>query len=124
MQSQQNEWPIKSDVLVAESLEQDPIEMPATRQPQSQPPTRRKRKAKTGLPTEALLDALADGFIVVDGEGYVRYVNAAVTRALDRPRDQLLNCSVWDAFPEAVGLPFFLHYHWVLSTGEAAQFEA
>lgn len=124
MQSQQNEWPIKSDVLVAESLQQDPIEVPATRQPQSQPPTRRKRKAKTGLPTEALLDALADGFIVVDGEGFVRYVNAAVTRALDRRRDQLLNCSVWDAFPEAVGLPFFLHYHWVLSTGEAAQFEA
>ncbi|MGZ3675971.1 MAG: PAS domain S-box protein, partial [Ktedonobacterales bacterium] len=76
------------------------------------------------MPTETLLDALADGFIVVDGGGTVRYVNAAVTQALGRSHDQLLNRNVWDAFPEAVGLPFFLHYHWVLSTGEAAQFEA
>lgn len=86
-------------------------------------PRSRRRKKHGDVPTAALLDALSDGFIVVDGQDVVRYVNAAVEQVLGRPRAQLVGQPVWDAFPEALGMPFFLHYYRVLSDGVPAQFE-
>lgn len=49
------------------------------------------------------LDRMSEAFYTLDATWHFTYVNAAATRLMQRPREQLLGAAVWDAFPAARG---------------------
>ena len=69
------------------------------------------------------LEAIADGFYVLDREWRFTYVNHEGERMLRRSRSELLGRNVWEEFPEAVGSVFDAEYHRAVETGEPVAFE-
>jgi len=62
------------------------------------------------LPTEALLDALGEGVLVLDAAWRIRHVNAAAERVLGRHRKELCGRPFWTEFPRILGTPFETTY--------------
>lgn len=56
-----------------------------------------------GLDLAAVVDALADAFVAVDGAWCFTIVNAAAEAYLGKSREQLLGQNLWAAFPEVLG---------------------
>ncbi|MDX1531414.1 MAG: PAS domain-containing protein [Rhodothermales bacterium] len=71
-----------------------------------------------------VLDSIAEGFMVLDEEWHVAYVNAAGAELLARPRDGLLGEVVWDLFPEGSGSTFEDHYRRAVEENRSVRFEA
>lgn len=57
-----------------------------------------------------ILETISDGFLMLDQQWYVRYLNARGEQLLQRNRGELLGKNVWDAFPAAKGSLFQLNY--------------
>lgn len=55
---------------------------------------------------EGVLESMTDGFLILDLEWRLTFVNAEASRLVERPREDLIGKSIWEAFPEAVGSPF------------------
>jgi PAS domain S-box-containing protein len=62
------------------------------------------------LPTEALLDALGEGVLVLDAAWRIRHVNAEAERVLGRRREELCGQRLWTEFPRILGTPFETAY--------------
>ncbi|MEM2143344.1 MAG: PAS domain-containing protein [Candidatus Thorarchaeota archaeon] len=54
---------------------------------------------------------MTDAFFTLDRQWRFTYVNDEAERLLARRREELIGRSVWEAFPEAVGGPFYQAYH-------------
>ncbi len=71
-----------------------------------------------------LVESMAVGFIAMDHDWVMRYVNAEAERVAGRPRAQLLGRTMWEAFPATVGTEFEGRYRRAAATGRPAVFEA
>ncbi|MGC1454806.1 MAG: PAS domain S-box protein [Nitrospirota bacterium] len=61
--------------------------------------------------TEAVLAGVADTYIIFDQEWHYTYVNEAASRAMGRPREEILGRTLWEVFPDIVGTELDRQYH-------------
>ena len=80
--------------------------------------------AETTAELEGTLERINDGFIALDTEYDVTFVNQRAETLLPYTADELEGMNLWDAFPDEVGGPFWEEYHAALATGDARTFEA
>jgi PAS domain S-box-containing protein len=73
---------------------------------------------------ERLLDAMPAAFCLLDHQWCFRLVNTATERLLSRPREQVLNRSVWEVLPGLIGSVYEAHYREAVETGQPVDFEA
>ena len=69
------------------------------------------------------LESISDGFFTLDHDMVVRYYNRSAAELLRRPREQVLNRPLLDAFPEARGTIFEERYRRALLTRKPDTFE-
>jgi PAS domain S-box-containing protein len=74
--------------------------------------------------TQRILESITDAFFALDREWRFTYLNDEAEHLLFRGRAELLGRSVWDEFPEAVGSPFWEHYHRAAAERRTVQFQA
>ena len=70
-----------------------------------------------------ILESITDAFFTVDSSWRFTYVNAEAERLLSRTCEDLLNCVVWDEFPEAVGSVFEREYRRAADSQVTVSFE-
>ena len=70
-----------------------------------------------------ILESITDAFLALDNEWRFTYMNQQAEQLLQRTREELLGKSLWDEFPEAVGLVFFEQYHQAISEQVSVEFE-
>lgn len=70
-----------------------------------------------------VLESITDAFFAVDSSWRFTYVNAQAEHLLSRTREDLLNCVVWDEFPEAVGSIFEREYRRAVDSQITVSFE-
>ena len=89
------------------------------------PGTVTRTAAKISRPqAEEVLASISDAFFALDREWRFSYVNAQAEPLLERRPEELLGLNVWEAFPEAVGSPFYQAYHRAVETGRPEHFDA
>jgi two-component system cell cycle sensor histidine kinase/response regulator CckA len=71
-----------------------------------------------------ILEKTTDGFLAVDSEWKLTYVNAAAEAIFGRRREELLGGVLWEKFPELVGSVFQTNYEKVMAEKVAIEFEA
>src|SRR5256714_1321820 len=71
-----------------------------------------------------ILEKTTDGFLAVDSEWKLTYVNAAAEAIFGRKRDQLIGGLLWERFPELVGSVFQENYERAMAEKVAIEFEA
>lgn len=71
-----------------------------------------------------LLDTMATGFLSVDPQWRVTYLNATGERVVGIPADELVGRDLWEAFPGMEALEFGRRCHQAVESGEAVEFEA
>jgi signal transduction histidine kinase/DNA-binding response OmpR family regulator len=52
---------------------------------------------------ESILESITDGFLALDAQWRITYLNAEAERIIDRPRAELLGGDHWELFPATVG---------------------
>jgi len=72
----------------------------------------------------AALESLAVGYLALDADWRIAYVNAEAERITGTPRADLLGATLWEAFPATVGTVFEEHYRRARATGRPEVFEA
>jgi signal transduction histidine kinase len=73
--------------------------------------------------SENILENISDAFLRIDRQWRFVYLNTHSERLLQRPRQELLGCNVWEEFPEAVGSRFQREFVQTMETGVPAWFE-
>ncbi|GAA5153706.1 hypothetical protein GCM10023340_36120 [Nocardioides marinquilinus] len=71
-----------------------------------------------------VLEAIATGYLMLDREWRIAFVNAEAERILGADRADLLGGVVWDLYPATVGSDFERHYRGAVETGRPVTFEA
>ncbi|HXH78847.1 SpoIIE family protein phosphatase [Nocardioides sp.] len=71
-----------------------------------------------------LADSMLTGFVSVDREWHVTYLNPAGSAVVGYTPRQLVGLNFWDAFPEMAELEFGRQYERAVATGEVVDFEA
>ena len=71
-----------------------------------------------------VVESLDGAFFSLSPDWRFTYVNAQAEAMLRRSEDDLLGQNVWDAFPEALDLPFYEKYHHAVEEQETVAFEA
>jgi len=69
----------------------------------------------------ATLESITDGFLTLDGDWRLTYVNSEAERLLGRDREGLLGRCVWDEFPDADA--FREHFERAVREGQRVAFE-
>lgn len=69
------------------------------------------------------LNSISEGFMVLDREWRLTFVNRAGADFLLRPGPELIGRNLWDEFPEARNTGFETSYRKAVATGEAVTFE-
>jgi PAS domain S-box-containing protein len=85
--------------------------------------TDQARVQELGTQLADYLEGLFEGFLALDDDWRVTYVNAAAEQIIGRKRDELLGRTWQQAFPEAVGGPMEALYRRVLASRTAEQME-
>ena len=70
-----------------------------------------------------ILDSMGDGYLAIDRRWTITAINGAAERMLHMHCHQMVDRSLWDCFPEAVGSRFQHEYERVLRDNTSAQFE-
>ncbi|HEY1064993.1 MAG TPA: PAS domain S-box protein, partial [Pirellulales bacterium] len=70
------------------------------------------------------LENISDGFFTVGRDWRFTYLNAEAERLMVRDRRHILGCSLWEAFPDAVGSVFEREYRRALEQNATVDFEA
>ncbi|WP_249522627.1 SpoIIE family protein phosphatase [Modestobacter marinus] len=83
--------------------------------------TARRRSLELAVQT---LESMAVGYLAMDGDGRVSYVNGEAERALGRPRVELVGGVVWELFPATLGTAFEAGYRRAAETGRPCTFDA
>lgn len=76
------------------------------------------------IAVEALLDWVQDGVYALDREWRYTYVNRRAAELVGHPPGELLGRSIWEVFPESVGLPFYDEAQRAMAEQTPARFEA
>lgn len=71
-----------------------------------------------------ILESITDAFFAVDSNWRFTYVNQQAETWLQVDREAVLGENIWDAFPEAVDLPFYDQYHKAVRENTNVAFEA
>lgn len=71
----------------------------------------------------ATFESIADGFILIDREWRITYLNKTGAEMLGMKRDDLVGGVLWDIFPDAVNLDFYPRYHDAVESGKPVHFE-
>lgn len=71
-----------------------------------------------------LADSMLTGFVSVDRDWRVTYLNPAGSAVVGYTAEELVGRNFWDAFPELAKLEFRRQYERAVATGEAVDFEA
>ena len=87
------------------------------------PPTDTGEFGAAGTSAEAILESITDGFIAVDADWHVTYVNRMAERMLQQSRDQIVGRSFWETFPDVRGSRFEMEYRRTAATREVVEFE-
>lgn len=74
--------------------------------------------------TEQILDEMAVGYLAMDADWVITYVNAEAVHALGLPREQLVGQVIWELFPATVGTDFEAGYRRAARTGQPVTFDA
>jgi PAS domain S-box-containing protein len=61
--------------------------------------------------TESVLASVAAGHLLLDHQWRYLYVNDAAVRAIGRPREQILGCTLWELYPDIIGTELDRQYH-------------
>lgn len=69
------------------------------------------------------LDAISDGFFVLDDEWRFRYINPEGQRLIERDADELIGENIWEEFEAAVDLAFYSETKRAMETQESVRFE-
>jgi signal transduction histidine kinase/PAS domain-containing protein len=67
---------------------------------------------------EPVFDRMSDAICALDDDWQFTYVNDHMTELTDRPRDELLGATLWEAFPGLVGTDLEDEYPEAVETGE------
>lgn len=70
-----------------------------------------------------ILESINDGFLALDVDWQVRYLNQMGEQLLLMSRDQAVGKSLWQLFPDAVDTPFYTHYHQAMQNQAPVHFE-
>ena len=73
--------------------------------------------------TATALDAVSEGFIVLDREWRVAFVNPAAERFMRKSRAEVLGQSLWEIFPDAASRRFGVEYRRAVADNVPVQFE-
>ena len=60
----------------------------------------------SGTDAEGFLDFIPDGFVVLDGDWRVTFLNRFSLEAIEEDAEEVLGRTVWEAFPDLVGTRF------------------
>ncbi|MFC5549368.1 putative bifunctional diguanylate cyclase/phosphodiesterase [Massilia aerilata] len=71
-----------------------------------------------------VLESISDGFFSLDREWRFTYINRKGADWLRRPAGELLGKVIWDAFPQAVGGPFYETYRCAFDSQDYASCES
>jgi signal transduction histidine kinase len=63
-----------------------------------------------------------DGFVALDRDCHVRFVNAAAARLLGSQVEELLGTDMWTSFPDALGAGFDLRCHEAMESQQRVEF--
>jgi PAS domain S-box-containing protein len=85
---------------------------------------RESELAATTAELEGTLERINDGFIALDENYDITFVNQRAETLLPYAADELEGENLWEAFPDEVGGRFWEEYHAALATGDARTFEA
>ncbi|MEX0706966.1 MAG: ATP-binding protein [Woeseia sp.] len=69
------------------------------------------------------LENISDGFIMLDKDWRLTFINLHGEAMVNRTRNELLGKSLWKIFPEAVGSPFESHYRGAVEQNQSVNFE-
>jgi PAS domain S-box-containing protein len=73
--------------------------------------------------TIQILENITDGFIALDNDWRITYVNAEAERLTGMRREEILNRNHWEVFPGAAGTPLQLQYERVNTERVSVNFE-
>jgi PAS domain S-box-containing protein len=73
--------------------------------------------------TQAALDSISEGFVILDRDWRFAYVNPAAERFIQKSRAELLGRSQWESFPEAGERLFGREYRRAVAENIPVQFE-
>ncbi|RZK61965.1 MAG: PAS domain-containing protein, partial [Hymenobacter sp.] len=76
------------------------------------------------VPSHAVLERIADGYLEVDKNWLITYVNGEAERVLQIDRAQCLGRSYWAVFPNAINSRFDYYLHQAMASGQPVHFEA
>ncbi|WP_254839696.1 hybrid sensor histidine kinase/response regulator [Natronomonas marina] len=82
-----------------------------------------KRAEATSERLRRIYERIDDGFVALDEEWQFTYVNQQGAELLDRPPAELLDTTIWDAFPGTIGSRFEEEYRHALEHQETVTFE-
>lgn len=71
-----------------------------------------------------VLATMATGFVSVDRDWCVTYVNATGERIVGLTSENLVGCNLWEVFPGLEDIEFGRTYHRAMNTGETVELEA
>lgn len=77
---------------------------------------------KEDLTADDVLERVSDGFYALDDDWRFTYVNSRGEEILGTPRDELLEETIWDAFPELAGTKFERRFRDAKSSDESDEF--
>jgi PAS domain S-box-containing protein len=73
---------------------------------------------------ETVLNSISDGLVVMDRGWRFTYVSATAGRLVGLQREQMLDRTLWELFPDAKGTDFEANFRHALESGEPQQFQA
>ena len=73
--------------------------------------------------TDSVLSRITDGFMSVDDQGRIEYINDEFLRWLNRDREEMLGSYIFDTFSDAIGTKFEDNYKKAVTTGEPVYVE-
>ena len=71
-----------------------------------------------------VIENMTDAFFALDRNWCFTYVNAHAEKVLQRSREELLGCNVWEKYPAAVGSIYQIEYERAVAESRATRFEA
>lgn len=82
-----------------------------------------ERVARSDREKLRILQSISDAFFALDQDWRFTYINPQAEKLLQRSNSDLMGCSVWDEFPEAVGSAFQSNYEHAVTASESVSFE-
>ena len=89
----------------------------------SSPSAKQSSPPWVGQSGEQILESCPDGFVSMDSQWRITYVNSATERINGQRREDLLGRNHWELYPAAVGTPFYRGLHQVMEERKPLRIE-